>query len=339
MLFKIKNLFSIYALILAFPVALFSQKDNNKDWVNLKNNPSVNYYEVKKAFDEYWKNWPKDKKKYGYKQFMRWANFVKPRVAPSGDRDLLNKGFDNYFKYKKRLQKRSIKGDWTYMGNNNVPDTVNGPGGMGRLNRVIFNPNTEDEIFVASASGGLWKSTNKGAAWENKTDQLPSLGVTDVAVDYTNTDIIYMATGDGDGMDAWSVGVWKSTDGGNTWNRTGLDWKVVKQNTINRLLIHPNNPDILLAATSNGIYKTNDAATNWTKTQSGQFMDMEFRPTDPATVYAVGSGSFYRSRNTADSFTKLNSDSLPDPSNVRRYSLDVTPAAPDYVYLLGANSR
>src|SRR3989338_9013321 len=129
-------------------------------------------------------------------------------------------------------------------------------GGAGRLNFVRFDPTNSNTIFVGAPDGGLWKSTNGGTSWTTSTDQLTVIGCTDVAIDPGNTQIMYLATGDGDAGDCYSIGILKSTDGG---------------------------------ATSNGIYRTTDGGANWTQTSTGSFKDLEFMPGTPNTVYTSGS--------------------------------------------------
>src|SRR3989338_3317613 len=122
-------------------------------------------------------------------------------------------------------------------------------GGAGRLNFVRFDPTNSNTIFVGAPDGGLWKSTNGGTSWTTSTDQLTVIGCTDVAIDPGNTQIMYLATGDGDAGDCYSIGILKSTDGGATWNTTGLSWTVNQGRTISKLLMHPTNSQILIAAT------------------------------------------------------------------------------------------
>ena len=98
-----------------------------------------------------------------------------------------------------------------------------GPGGMsGRVTAIDVVVSNPDIMYVGTASGGLWKSTDFGATWITTTDDLPQIGVSGIAIDHSNSDIIYIATGDDDGNDSYSVGVMKSLDGGETWTWTAL---------------------------------------------------------------------------------------------------------------------
>ncbi len=145
-----------------------------------------------------------------------------------------------------------------------------------------------------------------------------------------------MASGDGDAGDTYSIGVLKSTDGGATWSATGLNFEVAQTRTISKLLIHPNDSNILLAAANNGVYKSTDAGSTWTLVLSGNFKDMEFKPDDPATVYVCGT-AFYVSTDTGDSFSRV-SAGLPASTQVSRMAIAATAANPEYVYLIAGNS-
>ncbi|MFB6305788.1 MAG: WD40/YVTN/BNR-like repeat-containing protein, partial [Flavobacteriales bacterium] len=222
---------------------VFSQ-NQNRDWVDMKEDPSVNFYKVQDAFYEYWENKDMEEdsseegERYGYKQFKRWENFVEPRVYPSGDRGVMSKGYNEYIKQREKYkQKRSLKGKWNYIGNKGVPTSG---GGAGRANCIQFNPNDHSEYYVGAASGGLWLTEDDGDSWKNLTDNLPVLGISDIAIDPRNTKVVYIATGDKDGSDTYSAGIWKTTDKGKSWEKAGLNWKARQQNLIHSLLIHPN---------------------------------------------------------------------------------------------------
>ena len=106
---------------------------------------------------------------------------------------------------------------------------------------------------MGSPGGGLWKTTDGGLNWTTNTDNLPVLGVTDILINPTNTDIMYIATGDAHGSDTYSVGVLKSTDGGITWDTTGLSYNISQSKEISKLEMNPNYPDSIFAATGENL--------------------------------------------------------------------------------------
>jgi PKD repeat protein len=320
------------ALVLAlfFISNSFSQQAS---WVEMMQDPNANFYEVQNAFYSYWEGRTITKGK-GYKVFKRWEEFMKPRVYPTGEMTQASQAYSNFLQWERNNPiptNKSIAGDWQMLGPVGAPTN----GGAGRLNFIRFDPTTTNTIYVGAPDGGLWKSTNGGTSWTTNTDQLAVIGCTDIAIDPTNTQIMYLATGDGDAADSYSVGVLKSTNGGTTWNTSGLDWTVNQGRTISKLLMHPTNSSILLAATSNGVYRTTNAGTSWTQVRTGSFKDMEFKPGDPNTVYVAGT-TFQKSTDNGATWTTITSG-LPS-SNIQRIAIAVSEANSDYVYLLYGRS-
>ncbi|TNE53373.1 MAG: PKD domain-containing protein [Bacteroidetes bacterium] len=329
----------ITALLIFFSFAAFGQENNKKqpaNWVQMMHDPNVNFYDVQKAFNDYWKD-REIIKGAGYKQYKRWEAFMEPRVYPSGKKELASLAYENFKKWEKEhpaYQNKSSNGNWTSLGPVGKPTN----GGAGRLNFVRFDPSNPNTIFVGAPVGGLWKSTNSGSSWSSNTDQLTVIGCTDIAIDPNNSQIMYLATGDGDARDSYSVGVLKSTDGGNSWNTTGLNWSVTEQKTISRLLIDPTNSNMIIAATSAGIYRSLDAGANWTIERTGSYKDMEFKPGDPNTIYAAGT-SFVRSTDNGNNWSTITSG-LPSSGQVARIAIAVSNANSNYVYLvIGENTN
>ena len=298
--------------------------------------PTANFYDTQHSFNNYWQGRTIEKGK-GWMQFKRWEYFMEPRVFPSGnlpDPDQASKAFIEYLASHDISRVRASNANWTPLGPSSWMTVSYNPG-LGRINCSVAHPTNSNIIFVGSPSGGLWKTTDGGSTWSTVTDDLTVLGVTSIAIDLTNPNTMYIATGDGDAGDTYSIGVLKSTDGGNTWNSTGLNWAVWQTRTISKLLIHPTSPNILLAATNNGVYKTTNSGVTWTQTLTGSYKDMEFKPGDPTTVYVCGL-QFYKSTNTGDSFSLIISG-LPT-SGINRMAIVVTDANSDYVYVLACNS-
>ena len=136
--------------------------------------------------------------------------------------------------------------------------------GQGRVNGIMVDPMNANVIYAGTPAGGLWISSDGGNSWITTTDTLEALGVTSIAIDPFDSNTIYIASGDGDGADTYSLGVLKSSDGGQSWQQTGLNWSILQSRRISKLLIHPNDSNVLLAATSAGIYRTANAGQSWT---------------------------------------------------------------------------
>ena len=252
---------------------------NAQEWVRYVNNQTKgkenNFFAVQKAFNEYWKD-KTPQKGVGYKQFRRWEWYYEQRVNADGSfppNDVVVKEWNKYSETHGGNPKApGTTGNWTPKGPNS---SDGGYAGLGRINCIAFHPTDFNTFWVGTPAGGLWKTTNFGSTWSTVTDNIPVLGVSDIAINPSNPNIIYIATGDGDGGslssctgstngDTKSIGILKSIDGGNSWNTTGMNWSVTDAKLIRRLIINPNDPNILYAAASDGIWKTTNGGTTWT---------------------------------------------------------------------------
>lgn len=309
----------------------------NQDWIEQMQDPSVNFYTVQQSFEEAWNERAYEKGK-GWKQYKRWEAFMQERVFPDGERpdpSALGLAFNAV----QQSQTTTNGGNWVAKG----PFNGSPIGGIGRINRLTFDPNDPNTIWAGAPAGGLWKSTDAGNSWTSNTDLLPNLGVSDIAIDPTNTQVMYMATGDKDGGDTYSYGVLKSIDGGLTWNSTGLTHNVSQLIRINDIYVNPTNTNIVIASTSQGIYRSTNAAATFTQVQSGNFNSIEQKPGNPDILYNStiinASSDIWRSTNNGVSWVQISSPNLPS-SGARRIELAVTPDDPEYVYaLMGASNN
>ena len=96
-----------------------------------------------------------------------------------------------------------------------------------------------------------------------------------------NPDRMWIATGDGDFGDTRSIGIWTSSDGGLTWEATGLDWGTNMGRTLTRILVHPNHPDTLWTASSLGVYRSINGGENWIGPSPATYASLEIDPSDP----------------------------------------------------------
>jgi PKD repeat protein len=334
--------FPLWLLVI---IGFFGTSASAQEWVDKMQDPNTNFYEVQRSFNQYWKGRPEEKGK-GYKQFRRMEWFQEPRVYPSGDRSLgsPSKAFEEFRKYEQ--QQAALKGsgggnstmgttaNWTAMGPAVIP--TNG-GGVGRVSFVRFMPGNTNIIFLGTPAGGMWKSTDAGASWSVISDQLTVLGASDLAIDPINTNIMYLATGDGDAGDNRSIGVLKSTDGGATWATTGLTFPVANNYLMRKLVMNPNDPNMLFAVTNGGVFRTINGGANWSSVYASSAYDLEFKPGDPSVAYIAGGNSFHRSTNSGATFTQITTTAgIPTGSN--RIAIGVTAANPAYVYLLTGKS-
>lgn len=316
---------------------LFLSSAYSQPWVEkLMSNERTNFYDIQREFYNYIDTTEDAEKRGGYKQFKRWEWFWEQRVHPDGifpDPMHLWTEYQKLTASEEKNKKDIPQSTWNFRG---PTSSTGGYAGLGRVNCVRSDPNNPNILWAGTPSGGLWKSTNSGSSWQIITNDLLSLGVTDIVINPSNSNIMYIATGDGMNGDTYSVGVLKSTNGGATWNTTGLNWSVTLTRRISRLIIHPTAYSVIYAATSNGIYKTDDAGATWTRLIAGNFKDIEFKPNNPSTLYAATT-RIYKSTNDGNNWTEL-TDNLPT-TGVNRISLAVTPADSEYVYALASSSN
>lgn len=249
------------------------------------------------------------------------------RIYPDGTRrpeDHVIKAYENYLSTYPGA--RSQAGNWVNLGPFGIPDG-RGYKGLGRLNAIAFDPVDPDVIWVGSPAGGLWKSTTGGNNWTSSTQDLPSLGVSAILIDYTNPSTMYIGTGDRDAGDAYGIGVYRSLDGGQSWEAWNSG---MADHVVGRMLMHPSNHYIIFAATNDGLFRTANGGATWTHVADGDFKDVVFKPNNPDIVYAAANGNFYRSTNGGLSFSQVTSG-LPGSS---RAAIAVTPDNPNYVYVI-----
>ncbi len=234
-----------------------------------------------------------------------------------------------------------------------------GPSRGGRVTAVAGHADDPATFYMGATGGGVWKTTDYGQSWHNISDgyfQTASVG--SIRVADSDPDIVYVGTGS-DGIRSNVItgrGVYKSTDGGETWSFVGL--REVGQ--IGAVLIHPTNPDVVYAAAigdafrptpDRGVYRTTDGGATWEKvlfvSDSTGAVDLEFAPDDPTQIYAcmwrgerkpwtiisgAMEGGVYKSTDAGDTWTQLTHNL---PAGLRGKSdLAVSAADPDRLYVL-----
>lgn len=324
----------LLSLIIIFSGALsIAQLGTDAPWMQdlilSKNGAQPTYQEVKIAGETYWEAHDKDARGSGYKPFMRWVDRAEAYVKADGT-------VQSSFEVKNELQRLSFKNsltdnsNWLPVGPFTYTETGSWSPGQGRVNTLIVDPNNPNVYYMGTPSGGAWKSTDAGANWTPLTDFLSQIGTSAIAVDANNSNIVYIGTGDDDAGDSDSIGMLKSTDAGATFNPTGLTFTRGGSN-ISEIYIDPNNSNNIFISSNQGFYKSTDAGVSVNKTFNGNVKDIKFKSGDSNTIYMSTLSGFYRSTNQGDSWTKINSGL---PFNQGRSVIGVTPANPNYVYLL-----
>lgn len=340
-----KNLFVFLLCILA--VQVVAQKGTTLDWRKMGGNKDVTFYEVQQDFYDYWSD-KTPSKGQGYSVFKRWEAYMLPRVYPTGDMTLASTTYGNYMEWLKgtgsAATARSATSNFTTLGPLSVPSGYDS--GAGRVDFLRFDPTNSNTMFVGTPDGGLWKSTNGGTTWTTNTDMLGVIGCSDLVIDSSNTQNMYLATGNWE-TDRRSIGILKSTNGGTSWSATSLTWTATDNYKIRRLIMDPTNPLVMMAATDGGVFRTTDGwATNTNVSTIGgdyNLYDIKFKPGNSNTVYAsgtatnIGTDVFWKSTDNGATWTAVSSG-LPSSSDVSRIIIGVTAHDTAYVYLLAGNA-
>jgi photosystem II stability/assembly factor-like uncharacterized protein len=274
----------------------------------------------------------------------------------STDPQLRLKGFEQHQEMKKNSPFKDLK--WQFVGPTNV-------GGRCIDVDVVAPKGKNYTIYVASASGGLWKTENEGTTWEPVFDQAASTTIGDVAIAPSDPNIVWIGTGEANIFRSSQAGcgVYKSTDSGKTWQHMGL----ADTYTIPRIVIHPKDPDIVYVAASGhewtfnperGVHKTTDGGKTWQKvlsvsSESGA-IDLVMDPKDSETLFAAtwqrirlrwndprnkpdyaGSG-IHRSTDGGKTWKQINSG-LPEPKYRGRIGIDIARSNSNVLYALVDN--
>ncbi len=214
---------------------------------------------------------------------------ARPQLIHSTDPGLRLKG--NVIHQEMTKSSPFAKLTWSHIGPTNV---------SGRCTDIaVVTPKGQNyTIYVATASGGVWKTENEGTVWEPIFDQAASTSIGDIAIAASDPKIIWVGTGEANifRSSQAGIGIFKSTDAGKTWQHMGL----TDTYTIGRIVVHPQNPDVVYVAASGhewtdnaerGVFKTVDGGKTWEKvlyiSQRTGANDLVMDPQDSNTLYAA----------------------------------------------------
>jgi len=294
----------------------------------------------------------RDIKEGGDYQYGRWLWYWQQHTDVNGNLIASSKIWDEWKSYNNNILRNARttgnSSNWAFQG----PDTPAGDNssGLGRISAMSFHPTNPNTYWIGSDGGGAWKTTDNGATWTCMTDNLPSLVVSDVDINPLNPNTVYICTGDRDhgGWDnhldlavGYGMGVFKSYDGGATWDTTGMKWNATALEIANCLVINPTDTNCIILATSTGIFKSMNGGATWSQKATGNFKQLLYSASDTSVIFASkyydagtgASGQIFRSGDNGNTWTQVTGF-----SKVLRVGLAVTPANPSIVKALTCSS-
>lgn len=301
-----------------------------------------NFYKYTRQMDEYYSQNPRGKGT-GFKQYMRWRHEMEYKVGRNGQvRNFAKLNTDAFKATFSKVQKKGAKiqsnGLWEDLGPHDYYSSDSySNSGLGRVNCMAFHPTNTNIFWAGTPAGGLWKTMDGGLNWTCISNEFASTGITDIAVNYLDPNMIYILTGDAFGADSFSIGVLKTTDGGLTWKPTGLSFNASQAITGFAIRLHPIDPNIILVGLQNlapspfaTCRKSTDGGNTWTnEIFDDAVYDIEFKPGSPSTIYASTTTGFRKSTDTGNTFA-IAGTGLPT-IGVRRH-IAVSPSQPNNVY-------
>jgi hypothetical protein len=233
----------------------------------------------------------------------------------------------------------------------------------GRMTSIaVADDNGKRTIYVGAASGGVWKSEDRGDTWQAVFEHEATASIGDVAVAPSDHNIVWVGTGEDNLFRAGmaGTGIYKSTDAGKTWQQMGLS----DSGTIGRVLVHPTNPNVVFVAAQGhewtpneirGVYKTTDGGKTWTRSfyrsPNTGAVDLAMDPTDPNTLYAAmnqrmrrkwtdprvepgnDEGGIWKTTDGGKTWTAANEGLT--PAEFRgRVGVDIAPSNPNVLYAI-----
>ena len=189
----------------------------------------------------------------------------------------------------------------------------------GRVSAFAVTPGNENLLYLGTASGGLWKTTNGGTSWTSIFDNVGTQSIGSLALDPSNSNTLWVGTGEQGQYcsDYFGLGLFRSTDGGVTFvDRNGSGGSALNLSYVTAVAVQPGNSNVVLAGGAGycsggglyggGLYRSTDGGNSWTQiVSSGPVHDIVFDPNNSSIVYAAATYGVYKSTNGGASFSQL----------------------------------
>ncbi|MCP4522357.1 MAG: T9SS type A sorting domain-containing protein [Cytophagales bacterium] len=310
----------------AVVVFLFSfTEGRSQDWYTLTEGENVNYYEVVETAEKYYATHGTGKGT-GYKLYQRWKYFAERIMDDNGHlpspSEILNekRRFDR--SYRTKSKRSDFAGDWSELGPFSWQRTSGWNPGIGRIVSIAVEENNQDLIFAGSPGGGIWRTRNGGQLWEPLGDEMSNLSIFAIGIDPFDNNNVYALNSAGR--------ILKSTNQGDSW--TEIHNTGSSASNARRFAFHPTQQGTFMVSAGNGVWKTTNNGNSFTRTLTTSVEDVYYKPNDPSIVYACGR-TFFKSTNGGDSFAQKMSGLTANA----RMRMTVTPANPNYVYVVQAD--
>ena len=205
---------------------------------------------------------------------------------------------------------------------------------IGRVAAIAVDPNDPKHLLLGAAGGGIWESRDTGATWTPRSDQMPSLAIGAIAFDPTNPKRVYAGSGEGNFYANLGAGVYKSTDGGATW-AVSASAPFVGVGFYD-LVVDPQTPAVLYAATTTGFYKSINSGASWSVKRAVKCWDISVHPTGGSVeILAAFADGLFVSANAGNTFAAVALPSWPAGS-LARLAVDRVNTAPTVAYVFAA---
>ena len=285
-------------------------------------------------FDSAWSDSVPAKGK-GFKPFQRWRHFAEARFAFDGAEPFHSRAAWDATQWEREARAARTTAPDT-LWERAVPAGLPLVGGAGRINRVIVDPLDTSRWFACAPSGGLWVSHSSGSDWTlMDTHDWAGMGVSDIALHPALSDCIIAATGDSDFGSAYGVGLMRTWDGGASWETTGLTFSTSATMTCSRVHRKAGAPEQWLAATSDGLWISEDDGETFIRTAEGIFSDLLPHPGDSSIWHAAKRpGELFRSEDGGRHWIPV--PDMPSPFLVSRYTLATSESNPAFVAAIAA---